>query len=96
MDDVRRQLLRALGLGAVAVPIASTFEPFAFAQGRCIRAYGSPGCSTDPIPEIFEKTGWNTIGLDHIRDFTLDNTGLGVDMNLMGNCIDLTTCLHST
>src|SRR3954471_4577757 len=36
------------------------------AQGRCIRAYGTPACNTDPIPPVFAKTGWRTTGLDHI------------------------------
>ncbi|HEY4131401.1 MAG TPA: VOC family protein [Gemmatimonadaceae bacterium] len=36
------------------------------AQGRCIRAYGTPACNTDSIPAIFARTGWRTSGLDHI------------------------------
>src|ERR1043166_2955778 len=36
------------------------------AQGRCIRAYGTPACNTDPIKPVFERTGWRTTGLDHI------------------------------
>src|SRR4051812_48953857 len=36
------------------------------AQGRCIRAYGTPGCNTDPIKPVFERTGWRTTTLDHI------------------------------
>ena len=43
-----------------AAPRAAT------AQGRCIRAYGTPACNTDPIPPVFAKTGWHTTGLDHI------------------------------
>jgi catechol 2,3-dioxygenase-like lactoylglutathione lyase family enzyme len=38
----------------------------ASAQGRCIRAYGTPACNTDPIKPVFERTGWHTTGLDHI------------------------------
>jgi len=38
----------------------------ALAQGRCIRAYGTPACNTDPIEPVFERTGWRTTGLDHI------------------------------
>ena len=49
-----------LGVVAAATPIA------AVAQGRCIRAYGTPACNTDPIPPVFAKTGWRTTGLDHI------------------------------
>jgi len=41
--------------------------PFvASAQGRCIRAYGTPACNTDPITPVFEKTGWHTTGLDQL------------------------------
>jgi len=36
------------------------------AQGRCIRAYGSPACNTDPIPRPFEPTGWRTTALEHL------------------------------
>src|SRR5438105_1833409 len=36
------------------------------AQGRCIRAYGTPACNTEPIKPVFERTGWHTTGLDHI------------------------------
>jgi catechol 2,3-dioxygenase-like lactoylglutathione lyase family enzyme len=36
------------------------------AQGRCIRAYGTPACTTDPITPVFERTGWHTTSLDHI------------------------------
>jgi phosphatidylglycerol:prolipoprotein diacylglycerol transferase len=35
-------------------------------QGRCIRAYGTPACNTDPIKPVFERTGWRTTTLDHI------------------------------
>src|SRR5205085_3546814 len=38
----------------------------ASAQGRCIRAYGTPACNADPIKPVFERTGWRTTGLDHI------------------------------
>lgn len=38
----------------------------AFGQGRCIRAYGTPACNTDPIKPVFERTGWRTTALDHI------------------------------
>jgi catechol 2,3-dioxygenase-like lactoylglutathione lyase family enzyme len=62
----RRALLQAMGVTAIGLPMASALEPLALAQGRCIRAYGSPGCVTDPIAPVFEKTGWRTIGLDHL------------------------------
>ena len=38
----------------------------AVAQGRCIRAYGTPACNTDPVARPFEPTGWRTTALDHI------------------------------
>src|SRR6185503_20669670 len=40
--------------------------PNAHAQGRCIRAYGTPACNTDPISPVFARTGWRTTSLDHI------------------------------
>jgi catechol 2,3-dioxygenase-like lactoylglutathione lyase family enzyme len=52
---------------AVVVSGAMAAAPrAATAQGRCIRAYGTPACNTDPIPPVFAKTGWRTTGLDHI------------------------------
>jgi catechol 2,3-dioxygenase-like lactoylglutathione lyase family enzyme len=38
----------------------------AIAQGRCIRAYGTPACNTDPIKPVFDKTGWRTVSLNQI------------------------------
>ena len=38
----------------------------AHAQGRCIRAYGTPACNTDSIKAVFARTGWHTTALDHI------------------------------
>src|ERR1043166_21730 len=55
--------LRFLSLAAAVVCSAPLALP---AQGRCIRAYGTPACNTDPIPPVFAKTGWRTTGLDHI------------------------------
>jgi catechol 2,3-dioxygenase-like lactoylglutathione lyase family enzyme len=52
--------LLLVGSALAAVPRAAA------AQGRCIRAYGTPACNTDPIPPVFGKTGWHTTGLDHI------------------------------
>jgi len=43
-----------------------TLAPNAHAQGRCIRAYGTPACNTDPISPVFARTGWRTTSLDHI------------------------------
>jgi catechol 2,3-dioxygenase-like lactoylglutathione lyase family enzyme len=52
---------------ALVVSVAVAAAPCAaMAQGRCIRAYGTPACNTDPIPPVFAKTGWHTTGLDHI------------------------------
>jgi catechol 2,3-dioxygenase-like lactoylglutathione lyase family enzyme len=62
----RRHLLRALGLSAAAAPFMSVLAPDVAAQGRCIRAWNTPACNTDPIPPVFEATGWHTVGLDHI------------------------------
>src|SRR4051812_7102345 len=36
------------------------------AQGRCIRAYGTPACNTSAISPVFDRTGWRTTGLDSI------------------------------
>jgi len=49
-----------LAVFAMAAPSPSA------AQGRCIRAYGTPACNTDPIKPVFERTGWRTTALDHI------------------------------
>jgi catechol 2,3-dioxygenase-like lactoylglutathione lyase family enzyme len=49
----------------VVVAITAAPSP-SFAQGRCIRAYGTPACNTDPIAPLFERTGWRTTALDHI------------------------------
>ena len=59
-DLSRRELLQALGLAAVAAPMA------AFAQGRCGGARaGTPECNTTPFKMPFEPTGWKTVLLDH-------------------------------
>jgi catechol 2,3-dioxygenase-like lactoylglutathione lyase family enzyme len=59
----RRQLLRALGLAAVAVPLSR-----ALPQGSCgpgsPRA-GSAACDTTPAKSPFEPTGWKTVSMDH-------------------------------
>jgi catechol 2,3-dioxygenase-like lactoylglutathione lyase family enzyme len=52
--------LFVVGSAMVAMPCDGA------AQGRCIRAYGTPACNTDSIPPVFAKTGWHTTGLDHI------------------------------
>src|SRR6516162_485589 len=57
----RRHLLQALGLAAVASPMA------AFGQGRCSspETKGTPACNTKPMPAPFEPPGWKTVLLDH-------------------------------
>jgi catechol 2,3-dioxygenase-like lactoylglutathione lyase family enzyme len=44
----------------------TTLSTQSVAQGRCIRAYGTPACNTDPIKPVFERTGWRTTALSHI------------------------------
>jgi catechol 2,3-dioxygenase-like lactoylglutathione lyase family enzyme len=69
----RRRLLQALGIAGVGAPLAAAFglDASAFAQGRCMRGYGTPGCpldaktATQPITPVFAPTGWNTVSLDH-------------------------------
>src|ERR1700719_970149 len=57
----RRQLLQALGLAAIATPIAS-----AFGQGRCGGARaGTAGGDTMPLKAPFEPPGWKTTYMDH-------------------------------
>ena len=59
----RRQLLQALGLAAVVVPISR-----ALPQGSCgptnPRA-GTAACDTTPAKSPFEPTGWKTVSMDH-------------------------------
>lgn len=56
----RRLVIVTAGALALVTPRLST------AQGRCIRAYGTPACNIDPIKPVFERTGWRTASLDHI------------------------------
>jgi catechol 2,3-dioxygenase-like lactoylglutathione lyase family enzyme len=51
---------------ALIVAAAISAPSSILAQGRCIRAYGTPACNTDPIKPVFERTGWRTTGLDQI------------------------------
>src|SRR3954467_5007899 len=62
----RRDLFRALGMAALAVPAAS------FAQGRAGDSTGrggrgnrAPGDTTH-VKAPFDATGWKTVWLDHI------------------------------
>jgi len=56
----RRKLLQLLGVATVGAPVSS------FAQGRCMRTFGTPACNTTPIRPVFEPTGWTTTSLDHL------------------------------
>lgn len=53
-------------LAAVTLAAGITAARVGQAQGRCIRAYGTSACNTDPIKPVFERTGWRTSSLDHI------------------------------
>jgi catechol 2,3-dioxygenase-like lactoylglutathione lyase family enzyme len=56
----RRQLLQALGIAVAVRPVT------ALAQGSCGGARaGTPGCDPTPAKLPFERTGWNTVLLDH-------------------------------
>ena len=57
----RRQALQALGLLAAGAPLGSLI-----AQGRCMRALGTPACDTMPVKPPFASTGWRTVALDNI------------------------------
>ena len=56
----------AHAFGTLITLAALVAAPMASAQGRCIRAYGTPACNTDSIKAVFERTGWHTTGIDHI------------------------------
>jgi catechol 2,3-dioxygenase-like lactoylglutathione lyase family enzyme len=59
--------LATTALAATAIIAALLGAPLpASGQGRCIRAYGTPGCNTDPIKPVFDRTGWRTTGLEQI------------------------------
>ena len=64
----RRELLRALGVTAVAgVPFAHALGGAkVFAQGRCMLTFGAPACNTSDIPPVFAPTGWKTVALEHV------------------------------
>jgi catechol 2,3-dioxygenase-like lactoylglutathione lyase family enzyme len=56
----RRALLQVLGVTVAGAPLSL------FAQGRCMRTFGTPACNTNPITPLFEPTGWKTTALDHL------------------------------
>jgi len=61
----RRELLRALGLAALAVPALSRAQgrgDSTVARGRGNRAPGD----TTHVPAPFDPTGWKTVWLDHV------------------------------
>jgi len=60
-DLSRRELLRKLGVAAIAAPFAT-----ALGQGRCRLRLGAVGCDTTAIKPVFDPTGWKTVSLDHI------------------------------
>jgi len=56
----RRAVLQTLAVAAIGAPLS------VFAQGRCMRTFGTPACDTTPITPIFEPTGWKTVSLEHV------------------------------
>jgi catechol 2,3-dioxygenase-like lactoylglutathione lyase family enzyme len=61
-----RRLINLIATSAAVIATIIGGASTASTQGRCIRAYGTPACNTDPIKPVFERTGWRTTGLDHI------------------------------
>src|SRR6202521_3025808 len=62
----RRTLPLTIAVSIIVVASALGAPTTAFGQGRCIRAYGTPACNTDPVKPVFERLGWRTTTLDHI------------------------------
>ena len=63
----RRQLLQALGIAALAVPMN------VFGQGSCGGANAAlPRCDTVPFKSPFEPTGWKTVLMDHFSMQVVD------------------------
>ena len=60
----RRQLLQALGIAAVGMPLAR-----AFGQGQCAGRDrdSTAACNHTPMTPPFEPTGWRTVLLDHFN-----------------------------
>ena len=60
----RRNLLQALGLAAVGMPLAR-----AFGQGRCAGRDSdtTAECNHTPFKAPFQPTGWKTVLLDHFN-----------------------------
>jgi len=52
------RLINLIATSAVVIATIIGGASTALSQGRCIRAYGTPACNTDPIKPVFERTGW--------------------------------------
>jgi catechol 2,3-dioxygenase-like lactoylglutathione lyase family enzyme len=65
----RRHLLRALGMAAVAAPLAR-----AFGQGQCAGRDRdtTAACNKTPFKAPFDSTGWKTVLLDHFNMHVTD------------------------
>jgi catechol 2,3-dioxygenase-like lactoylglutathione lyase family enzyme len=63
----RRELLRALGVAAIAIPASSFAQggDTTAGRGRLGRGNRAPGDTTH-LPPPFDPTGWKTVWLDHI------------------------------
>jgi len=62
----RRQILKALGIAAVATPFSGSLSRM-FAQGQCAgRANDTTAaCGKVPMKAPFKSTGWKTVLMDH-------------------------------
>src|SRR5438034_11176235 len=61
----RRELLRALGMAALAIPTVSFAQRGADSTGRGGRGNRAPADTTH-APAPFDPTGWKTVWLDHL------------------------------
>jgi catechol 2,3-dioxygenase-like lactoylglutathione lyase family enzyme len=60
MKKISRRKVLGLGVAMAGAPLT------AFAQGRCMLTFGTPGCNTTEIQPVFQPTGWKTTALDHV------------------------------
>jgi catechol 2,3-dioxygenase-like lactoylglutathione lyase family enzyme len=58
-----RMMIRGI-IAVIALELVA--QSVAAGQGRCIRAFGTPSCNTDPIAPVFAQTGWRTVSLNRI------------------------------